>query len=44
MLREMHTLSDGDFIFQQDWAKGQTAHATIAYICEHTPDFIKPSD
>ena len=43
MLPEMHTFSDGDFIFQQDGAKCHTAHATTAYICEHTPHFIKPS-
>ena len=40
MLSEMHALSDGDFIFQQDEAKCYNAHATIAYIREHTPDFI----
>ena len=37
MLLEMHALSDGDFIFQQDGAKCHTAHATIAYIREHNP-------
>ena len=44
MLPETHALSDGDFIFQQDGAKCHTAHAKIAYIREHTPDFIKSSD
>ena len=44
MLPEMHVLSGGDFNSQQDGAKCHTARATIAYIREHTPYFIKPLD
>ena len=44
MLPEMQALPGGDFIFQQEGAKCHTAHATIGYIHEHTPDFIEPSD
>ena len=48
MLPEMHALSGGDFIFQQDGAKCHTAHVTIAYILEHTlshqtnPKLLRP--
>ena len=36
MLPEMHALSDGDFIFQQDGANCHNAHATTAYIRDLT--------
>ena len=44
MLWEMEALSGGDLIFQQDGTRFNIAHDIIAYLQEHTPDFIKPKD
>ena len=42
MLPEMSTLSDGDYILLQDGARSHTAKASIAYLDENCPRYIKP--
>ena len=42
LLPEMEQLSNGDYIFQQDGARSQTAKITITYLEEHCCKFLKP--
>lgn len=43
MLPELSRLSGGDYTFQQDGARAHTARDTIAYLREHVPDLLEPS-
>ena len=42
MLLEMNNISRGDYIFLQDGAKSYTAKATLEYLNENSPAYVKP--
>ena len=42
MLREMNNLSRGDHVFLQDGARSHTAKATLEYLNENCPAYVKP--
>ena len=42
MLPEMSALSGGDYIFLQDGARSHTSKASIAYLDEECPCYVKP--
>ena len=41
MLPEMSNLSGGDYIFLQDGARSHTSKASIAYLDENCPQYVK---
>ena len=42
MLPEMNNLSRGDYSFLQDGARSDTAKATLEYLNENCPAYVKP--